>query len=51
LRLQLGLANKTNFGVQKTNEIDGRPVEVFMCSVAKRMGYADGFKWLSQFLK
>ena len=27
-----------------------RPVGLFMCSVAKRSGYADGFKWVSQYL-
>ncbi len=51
LRLALGLATNTHYGVEKTNEIDGRRIGVFMCSVAKKMGYADGFKWLSQFLK
>jgi GTP-binding protein SAR1 len=51
IRNVMGLATKTQFGTQKINEIDGRPVEVFMCSVAKKMGYAEGFRWLSQFLK
>ena len=27
-----------------------RPVELYMCSVIRRMGYADGFEWFSQFL-
>lgn len=28
-----------------------RPVEVFMCSIVKRGGYQDAFRWLSNYLK
>jgi GTP-binding protein SAR1 len=27
-----------------------RPLELFMCSVVRRAGYADGFKWLAKYL-
>ena len=51
LRRDLGLYSHVTYGKDTKKGASGvRPVELFMCSVVKRMGYAEGFQWLSQFL-
>ena len=44
LRETLGLHSDT------ARQADLRPVAVFMCSVTKRQGYGDGFRWLAQYI-
>lgn len=51
LREVLGLQYHQTFGKDPTAKTGNRPIEVFMCSVMKRVGYADGFQWLSAFIK
>ncbi|KAI3460759.1 hypothetical protein Pfo_017422 [Paulownia fortunei] len=52
LRFHLGLTGVTT-GKGKVNLADSnvRPLEVFMCSIVRKMGYGDGFKWVSQYIK
>lgn len=52
LREQLALPFHATHGKDLNQKNpNARPVEVFMCSVQKRVGYADGFQWLSSFIK
>ena len=49
LRFKLDLSitsGKNNWDINYNQ----RPLEVFMCSVIKKKGYIDGFKWLSKFI-
>merc|ERR1712050_355777 len=47
LRNHLGLFHHMTMGKDlKKRGAEARPVELFMCSIQKRMGYAEAFKWL-----
>lgn len=50
LKYALGLMDTygKDKGPDSNNNV--RPIELYMCSVIRRMGYSDGFKWISQFL-
>ena len=49
LKSSLGIVRTSGLGAPPTQR-DNQPIEVFMCSVVKRAGYADGFRWLSNYL-
>jgi len=40
----------TGKGKVSRAELSGRPLELFMCSVLKRQGYGEGFRWLAQYV-
>ncbi|XP_033124504.1 GTP-binding protein SAR1b-like isoform X2 [Anneissia japonica] len=51
LRSILGLHGQTTGkGTVPLKDLPGRPLELFMCSVLKRQGYGDGFRWLAQYI-
>ena len=51
LREILGLQFHKTYGKTDDATPGARPIEMFMCSVLKRVGYQDGFQWLSKFIK
>ncbi|CAF3346920.1 unnamed protein product [Rotaria sp. Silwood2] len=51
LRYVLGISTATTGkGNVTRSDISGRPMELFMCSVLRREGYGEAFRWLSQYL-
>lgn len=51
LKASLGLGGQTTGkGKIARSELSGRPIEIFMCSVKRRTGYGDGFRWLSNYM-
>lgn len=49
LRMQLGVHGTTGKDAKKTADGE-RAIEIFMCSVVKKYGYQEGFKWLTEFI-
>ncbi|KAB0801938.1 hypothetical protein PPYR_04124 [Photinus pyralis] len=51
LRTSYVLYNQTTGkGKVSRQDLPGRPLELFMCSVLKRQGYGEGFRWLAQYI-
>jgi len=51
IRQYFGLHGQTTGkGKIPRSELPGRPLELFMCSVLKRQGYGEGFRWLAQYI-
>ncbi|KAM4678364.1 small COPII coat GTPase SAR1B [Discoglossus pictus] len=40
----------TGKGKIPQKQLSNRPLEIFMCSILKRQGYGEGFRWLSQYI-
>lgn len=50
LRTYFALNQTTGKARVPRSDLPGRPLEVFMCSVLKRHGYGEGFRWLAQYI-
>jgi GTP-binding protein SAR1 len=42
--------HSTGKGKVPRSDLSARPLELFMCSILKRQGYGEGFRWLAQYI-
>jgi len=40
----------TGKNAPRLEELNTRPIELFMCSVLKKQGYGEGFRWLANYI-
>ena len=51
LRYYMGLQGlTTGKGTVARSDLNTRPIELFMCSILKRQGYGEAFRWMSQYI-
>ena len=48
LRQAFGLINQTPYGMEPVNSIQGKPIKLLMCAIAKKFGFMEGFEWLEK---
>ncbi len=48
LKQAFGLVTQNQFGSQNVDELYGRPVKMFMCSIVKKTGIKEPFDWLTK---
>lgn len=52
IRQYFGLYGQTTGqGNVAAKDLSTRPMELFMCSVLKRQGYGEGFRWLANYIQ
>jgi len=50
IRRQFNLYQTTGKDTTGVRSAGVRPIELYMCSIVRKMGYTEGFQWLSQWL-
>lgn len=48
MRAAFGLVQQTPFGQEPINNVNGKPIKLLMCSIAKKFGFKEGFEWLEK---